>query len=105
MFRKIVLAGALALVSVGSAASQNYGTLNANVFGFNPTAAGTPLAVSTGVSAAALPAGVTVVATNVGAHKAPSAPWARRPRLRSNTSRQTAAGSPSPSARRRRSRA
>jgi hypothetical protein len=66
MFRKIVLAGALALVSVGSAASQNYGTLNANVFGFNPTAAGTPLAVSTGVSAAALPAGVTVVATNVG---------------------------------------
>lgn len=66
MLRKIVLAGALALASTGSAASQAYGTLNANVLGFNPGSVGTPLAVSTANSTSALPAGIMVVATNVG---------------------------------------
>jgi hypothetical protein len=67
MLRKIVVAGAFALASAGSAASQTYGTLNANVLGFNPASVGTPLAVSSANSTAPLPAGVTVVATNVGA--------------------------------------
>jgi hypothetical protein len=67
MIRKIVLAGAVALASAGPATSQNYGTLNADVLGFSPTSAGTPLAVSTSANTAALPAGATVVATNVGA--------------------------------------
>ncbi len=66
MLRKIVLAGAVALATAGSATSQTYGTLNSNVLGFNPTSVGTPLAVSTTNSTGPLPAGVTLIATNVG---------------------------------------